>query len=215
MTASSRDPGTISGPAKPLLVVLSGPSGAGKDAVLSRMRNKGYPLHYTVTATTRPQRVGETDGVDYYFIPQGRFQEMVDEGKFLEWANVYGNLYGVPREPVEQALGQGRDVIIKADVQGAKTIKGSFPETILIFLTVPTEEELTLRLRRRHTESPSDLARRLETVCEEMDQLAMFDYVVVNHEDRVDRAVDQIQDIITNEKCRVDSRRVDPGGIVR
>ena len=202
MTASSRDTDSNSGPAKPLLVVLSGPSGAGKDAVLSRMRDKGYPLHYTVTATTRPQRAGERDGVDYYFIPQDRFQEMVGEGKFLECANVYGNWYGVPREPVEQALGQGWDVIIKADVQGAKTIKGSFPETILIFLTVFAEEELTLRLRRRHTESTSDLARRLETVREEMDQLAMFDYVVVNHEDRVERAVTQIQDIITNEKCR-------------
>ncbi|MFQ5826511.1 MAG: guanylate kinase [Dehalococcoidia bacterium] len=215
MTRSSRGPRAPSIPAKPLLLVLSGPSGAGKDAVLSRLREKGYPLHYTVTATTRPQRVGEKEGVDYYFLPAVRFQEMVNGGDLLEWAKVYGHWYGVPREPVEQALRGGQDVIIKADVQGAKTIRSRHPQAVLIFLTAPTDEELTVRLRRRHTESPSDLARRLETAREEMKHLPMFDYVVVNHEDRVDVAVGQIQAIITAEKCRVNPRVVEPGDVTR
>jgi guanylate kinase len=215
MTGSSRGPRAPSIPEKPLLLVLSGPSGVGKDAVLSRLRERGYPLHYTVTATTRPQRVEEREGVDYYFLPAARFREMVNGGGFLEWANVYGHWYGVPREPVEQALKRGQDVIIKADVQGAKTIRSLIPQAILIFLMAPTDEELTVRLRRRHTESPSELARRLETAREEMRHLPMFDYVVMNHEDRVDVAVDQIQAIITAEKCRVKPRVVDPGTITR
>jgi len=114
-------------PSGPLLIVLSGPSGAGKDAVLSRMKELGYPLEYITTVTTRPKRAKETDGVDYYFISAEKFQEMISGNELLEWAKVYGNWYGVSRQPVEQALDQRQDVIVKVDIQGAATIKKTFP----------------------------------------------------------------------------------------
>lgn len=193
----------------PLLVVLSGPSGVGKDAVLHRMRELGRPLHFAVTATSRPQRPDERDGIDYHFFSQERFQRGVAQGEFLEWAQVYGNWYGVPKEEVRTALSRGADVMVKVDVQGAATIKGMAPQGIFIFLAVPSMEELAQRLRLRKTESATDLALRIETAWEEMKRLPMFDYIVVNHQDRVDEAVAQIDAIITAEKCRISPRRVE------
>ncbi|TET40310.1 MAG: guanylate kinase [Dehalococcoidia bacterium] len=195
--------------AKPLLIVLSGPSGVGKDVVLARMKELGYPLHYTMTATTRPQREGESDGADYHFISPARFEEMVKRGELLEWAKVYGNRYGVPKHQVEEALGRGLDVIVKADVQGAATIKGVVPQALLIFLAPPSMEQLEERLRQRKTESTIDLNLRIETAREEMKCLPMFDYVVVNRQDRPDLAVAQIDAIITAEKCRVTQTEVE------
>ena len=189
--------------------MLSGPSGVGKDVVLARMKELGYPLHYTVTATTRPQRQGENDGADYHFISAARFEEMVERGELLEWAKVYGNWYGVPKRQVEEALGRGLDVIVKADVQGAATIKGAVPQALLIFLAPPSMEQLEERLRQRKTESTIDLNLRIETAREEMKCLPMFDYVVVNHRDRLDLAVAQIGAIITAEKCRVNQTEVE------
>ena len=188
----------------PLLIILSGPSGVGKDAVLARMREMGLRLHYTITATTRPGREGERDGVDYYFVSQKRFQEMVEGGEFLEWANVYGNWYGVPKKQVQEALGRGLDVIIKADVQGAETIKGIVPQAVFIFLAPPSMEELEERLRQRKTESTEELSERIKTAREEMESLHMFDYVVVNYQ--IDQTVSQIDAIITAEGCRVKPR---------
>jgi len=187
--------------------VLSGPSGVGKDAVLAKMKKSGRPFHYTVTATTRPQRKGETDGVAYHFVTREKFEEMMKAGELLEWAEVYGNYYGVPRRQVKEALEEGRDVLVKADVQGAATIRGAVPQALLIFLTPPSTKELVVRLRQRNTESTIDLNRRIETAREEMAQLPMFEYVVVN--DRVDRAVAQIEAIISAEKCRVSPRVVE------
>ncbi|MBE0415760.1 MAG: guanylate kinase [Dehalococcoidia bacterium] len=202
-----------------MLIVLSGPSGVGKDAVLARMKRLGRPfgrqvepslrLHYAVTVTTRPQRKGEIDGVDYHFVSPESFQEMVKSGQLLEWAEVYGNLYGVPRQEVNEALKEGHDVIVKADVQGAATIKGIMPQALLIFLAPPSMEELAARLNQRKSESTIDLKRRIETSHEEMKQLPLFDYVVVNHQDRVDLAVAQIEAITTAEKCRVTPRVID------
>ena len=131
---------------KPLLIVLSGPSGVGKDAVLTRMRKLGHPFHYIITATTRPQRPGERNGVDYYFLSQEAFQQMIDKGQFLEWAEVYGNYYGVPRNKITQALSKGKDVIVKVDVQGAATIKKILSQVVFIFLMPPSMEELERRL---------------------------------------------------------------------
>jgi len=131
---------------------------------------------------------------------------MVKRGELLEWAQVYGNLYGVPRREVEQPLKEGRDVIVKADVQGAATIKGIAPQALLIFLAPPSVEELVARLRQRKSESNVDFNKRIETAYEEMKRLPIFDYVVVNHHDRVDLAVAQIDAIITAEKCRVNPR---------
>ncbi|MEK7352959.1 MAG: guanylate kinase [Chloroflexota bacterium] len=190
----------------PLLVVLSGPSGVGKDAVLTRLRARLSTCHFTVTVTTRPLRPGERDGVDYYFISPERFHKMMANGELLEYAQVYGNWYGVPREQVQQAFSQGRDVMIKADVQGAATIKILAPQAIFIFLAPASLKELEFRLRQRHTESSEAIARRLAVAAEEMKQLQMFDYVVVNADGQMERAINQIEAIITAEKCRVQSR---------
>lgn len=195
-------------PRKPLLIVLSGPSGVGKDAVLTRMKESNYPLRYITTVTTRPKRPTETDNVDYRFVSPEKFQEMIDDNGFLEWANVYGNLYGVPKEPVKQALASGQDVIVKVDIQGAATIKKTLPRAVFIFLAPPSMEELTSRLKQRHTESPVSLAIRLKTAEKEMQQVSSFDYVVINRENEIDLAVSDIAAIITAEKCRVVPREI-------
>ena len=193
----------------PLLIVLSGPSGVGKDAVLTRMKQSGSPFHCTVTVTTRRQRQGEVDGVDYRFVSADRFEEMMRDGELMEWAQVYGNWYGVPRREVEQALREGRDVIVKADVQGAATIKRAMPQALLIFLAPPSMEKLMERLKERKTESATDIGLRIATAGEEMERVGMFDYVVVNHQDMVDLAVAEIGAIITAEKCRVHPRAIE------
>ncbi len=195
-------------PKRPLLIVISGPSGAGKDAVLTKMKELGCPLEYIVTVTTRPQRDKERNNVDYHFISTEKFQEMIERKEFLEWANVYGNWYGVPKEPVKQALDKGQDIIVRVDIQGATTIKKILPQAVFIFLIPPSIEELILRLEQRHTESPSDLALRTKTAAEEIKQLSLFDYVVVNKRDEIDLAVSEIKAIITAEKCRVTPREI-------
>jgi len=195
-------------PKRPLLIVISGPSGAGKDAVLTKMKESGCPLEYIVTVTTRPQRDKERNNVDYHFISTERFQEMIERKEFLEWANVYGNWYGVPKEPVKQALDKGQDIIVRVDIQGAATIKKILPQAVFIFLVPPSMEELVLRLKQRHTESASDLALRTKTADEEIKQLSLFDYVVVNKRDEIDLAVSEIKAIITAEKCRVTPREI-------
>ena len=177
----------------PLLIVLSGPSGVGKDTVLARMRELGSPYHFTVTATTRPRREGERDGVDYIFIPERRFLTMKDAGELLEWANVYGNYYGVPRSQVTGALREGKDVVMKIDVQGAATIRKNVPEALFIFLAPPSMDELARRLGERMTESPESLRRRLETARSEMGEAAHFDHVVPNHSGHVDDTVAEIE----------------------
>lgn len=196
-------------PSGPLFVVISGPSGVGKDALLSKMKEKAGTFHFVVTATTRPQRPGEVSGQDYLFISPEEFQGMIAQGSLLEWAQVYGHLYGVPKKQVRQALSQGKDVIIKADVQGAATLKALAPEGVFIFVAPSSFEELERRLRRRRTESAPALARRLETAKEEMAALPQFDYLVVNQEGRLEEAVARIRAIVTAEKCRVKPRRVE------
>lgn len=193
---------------QPLLVVLSGPSGAGKDAVLNLMRELGYPFEYITTVTTRPRRAGEKDNVDYRFISAESFQEMVEHGELLEWANVYGNWYGVPREPLKQALDRGGDVVVKVDIQGAATIKKILPQAVFIFLMPASMEELGARLEQRRTESPFDLDLRLKTAEEETKQLPLFDYVVMNRQGGIRRAVADIKAIVAAEKCRVVARQV-------
>ena len=193
---------------RPFLIILSGPSGVGKDAVLSRMKELGCPLKYITTLTTRPQRPNERNNVDYVFVSPERFQEMIKNNELLEWANVYGNWYGVPGEAVKQALNEGQDTIVKVDVQGATSIKKILPQAIFIFLIPPSIDELIIRLKQRHTESPTDLALRLKTAEEEIRQLPLFDYVVVNRWDEIDRAVSDINAIITAEKCRATPREI-------
>ena len=191
-----------------LFIVISGPSGAGKDAVLTSMKELGCPFEYIVTVTTRPQRDKERNNVDYHFISTERFQEMIERKEFLEWANVYGNWYGVRKKPVKQALDKGQDVIVKVDIQGAATIKKILPQAVFIFLVPPSMEELVLRLKQRHTESAFDLALRIKTAEEEIKQLSLFDYIVVNNQGEMDLAVSDIKAIITAEKCRVTPREI-------
>ena len=195
--------------ANPLLIVISGPSGVGKDTVLAKMKQSRRLLHYVVTATTRPQRPGEKNGVDYHFVSREQFKRMIDTGQLLEWANVYDNLYGVPKRQVQQALAQGLDVMVKVDVQGAATIKNILPQAMFIFLTPPSLDELERRLKERKTESSEELKLRMETTRGEMDSLPLFDYVVVNHQDRLDSTIAQIDAIISAEKCRVKPRIIE------
>ncbi len=198
----------LSPPAKPLLLVLSGLSGVGKDAVLNGLRRSGSPLEFIVTLTTRTRRPNENDGVHYHFVSGTEFQEMIDGNQLLEWASVYGNRYGVPAEPVRQALKNGKDVVIKVDVQGAATIKKILPQAVLVFLATPSMEDLAQRLKQRRTETPSDLELRLKTAGEEMEKLPLFDYLVFNRQGELDRAVADIEAIITAEKCRVTPREI-------
>ncbi len=195
-------------PTRSLLIVLSGPSGAGKDAVLARMKELNYPLTYITTVTTRPQRANERDNVDYHFVSRERFQEMISCNQLLESANVYGNWYGVPKAAVKQALDKGQDAIVKVDIQGVATIKKILPGAVFIFLMPPSREELATRLKQRHTESAFNLALRLKTAEKEIKQLSLFDYIVLNKTGGIDQAVSDIKAIITAEKCRVVPRQV-------
>ncbi len=180
----------------PILLILSGPSGVGKDAVLSRMRDLEEPYHFTVTTTTRTKRNGETDGKDYIFVSQAEFRAQMEQDGFLEWAEVYGNYYGVPRNQVKTALKKGKDVIVKIDVQGAKTIKSLAPNALYIFLAPPSMDQLERRLKERMTESPASLKIRFETAAEEMKSAGWFDHVVINHENQLDLAVAEIQNVV-------------------
>lgn len=193
----------------PLLVVISGPSGVGKDTVLDHMKQRGLPFHFVVTATTRPQRPGETEGVDYFFVEEQEFLDMIDRGELIEHALVYNDHKGVPRQQIREAMESGQDVVMRVDVQGAKAIRALAPEALLIFLTATDENELARRLRKRRTESEADLQLRLETAKEELGYLEVFDYAVLNADSQVDNAVDTILAIIEAEHHRVDPRRVE------
>lgn len=197
-----------SNPQKPLLIVLSGPSGAGKDAILTGMKQSGYPIQYVTTVTTRPRRTTERDNVDYHFISKEEFQEMLRRNELLESANVYGNWYGVPKKPVKEALAKGQDIIVKVDVQGAATIKKILPQAVFIFVTPPSIEELNQRLKARNTESKVERDLRTRTAAGEVRQLPWFDHVVINRRGEVDRAVDEIKDIIAREKRRKPPREI-------
>jgi len=192
----------------PLMVVISGPSGVGKDTVVDRMQERGLPFHFVVTATTRARRSAEVEGVDYIFLSQAEFKGMIEAGEFIEHALVYGEHKGIPRQQVQQALASGMDVVLRVDVQGAKTIRGLYPEALLIYLATPSEAELVERLKRRRTESPEKLQLRLQAAREEFGYLHLFDYAVINAEGQVEQAVDTILAIIQAEHHRVIPRRI-------
>lgn len=191
----------------PLLVVVSGPSGVGKDATLKRMQARGAPFHFLVTTTTRPRRPTEMEGVDYYFVTTQEFQARLMRGDFLEHANVYGNWYGNSRRDIERALGQGMDVIMRIDVQGAATIRARVEGAVFIFLSA-SMHELELRLRARKTETEQSLQRRLDTAAQEMQELVNFDYCLNNQDSRLDQTVDDIVAIIRAEKLRTHPRHI-------
>ena len=190
----------------PLLIVISGPSGVGKDAVIFQMKDSGVPFHHVVTATTRPKRPGEKDGVDYLFLSQEQFQRRIKAKQFIEWAKVYDNYYGVLKEEIEKALNGGQDVIVKVDVQGATTIKQILPDAVFIFLMPQSIDVLAERLKKRRGQTEAELNLRLGEAREEMKNLSLFDYVVLNREGDLAHTVSQINAIVTAEKCRVKPR---------
>jgi len=199
------NPSNINQHHKPILLVLSGPSGVGKDFVLNILKAQPLATNLTtiVTNTTRPMRAGEIQDTNYHFVSLAEFQRMIAANELLEYANVYNNWYGVPKRPVRTELAAGHDVIIKVDIQGARTIKQAIPQAILVFLSPSALSELAERLRKRNTESPDDLARRLKTAEAEMTTIPDFDYVIVNKNGQADRVIAALEAIITAEKLRV------------
>ena len=193
---------------EPLLVVISGPSGVGKDTVIQRMKERDLPFHFVVTATTRPPRPDEVHGVDYIFVSSDEFAEMIEMGELLEYAIVYNDYKGIPKEQVRQALASGKDVLMRIDVQGAATIRELSPEAVLVFLTTQDEDELVNRLKARKSETPEGLNLRIATARQELKRIDEFDYVVVNREDLLDETVDKILAIIQAEHQRVNPRKV-------
>lgn len=193
---------------EPLLIVISGPSGAGKDSVIIEMKNRGLPFHFVVTATTRKKRSNEEHGKDYFFYSRSQFAEMIDRDELLEYAIVYEDYKGIPRQQVREALASGKDVVMRVDVQGAATIREKAPEALLIFLTTESEEALVHRLEERRTDPPGQLRLRIAMARQELKRINEFDYVVVNRENQLKEAVDVIEAIIRAEHHRVHPRKV-------
>lgn len=205
MTSTRADPDRLNPlgyPTAPLLFVVSGPSGVGKDSVLERVKALHPEYHYAVTVTTRAPRVGESDGAPYHFRSSDDFQHMLAEGELLEWAKVYDNFYGTPKFELRQAAAEGRDIVVKVDIQGAASIKSLVPQAILIFVAPESPEELTSRLAARSTETPDQLASRTEAVRRELEAMRSFDYVVVNRDGALDQAVAGTVAILRAEKLR-------------
>ena len=198
----------LNGDPNPLVVVISGPSGVGKDTLLERMSEMGFDYHFTVTATTRAPRPGEICGVNHFFLTRDRFLEMVDNSELLEWARVFGNFYGVPKEQVRQALAKGTHVLIRVDVQGARRLRTIVPEAVFIFVAPPSTESLRVRLLERGVNSAEDMDTRLRAADVEIRELSMFDHIVVNEDNKQDEAVVKVREIIRRESMRCPPRRV-------
>ncbi|MBS3751618.1 MAG: guanylate kinase [Anaerolineales bacterium] len=196
-------------PPDPLLIVISGPSGVGKDSVIAELKERDLPLHFVITATSRPPRPDEEHGVDYFFVSEVEFEEMIERGDLLEYAVVYDQYKGIPKAQVRKGLESGKHVVMRVDVQGAETVRNLVPDALLIFLTAQNEEELVSRLKNRETEDDESLKIRLQTVRQELKQMEWFDYVVINREGELDETVDVIEAIIEAEQHRVDPRSVE------
>ena len=187
----------------PMLFIISGPSGVGKDALVDQMKQREPGRYYAITTTTRQPRLGEEDGVHYRFRTRAQFQDMIANDELLEWAEVYENYYGVPRSEIENGIALNLDVVLKVDVQGAATISARVPQAIRVFLVPFSNNELLQRHNHRQTGAGHDLSIRLDTAQREMAEMAQFDYVVVNKQGELLRAVQQIEAIMWAEKSRV------------
>lgn len=183
-----------------ILIVISGPSSAGKGTVCRIVRAENPDIALSVSETTRGPRPGEVDGVDYFFTTKEKFAKRIAQGKYLEHATVYENFYGTPKDRVEELMDAGHDVILEIDIQGAAQVRRNYKEGIYIFIAPPSMEELRRRLECRGTESPEQMALRLACAHEEMSNTDDYSYIVIN-EDK-DVAAGQVQAIITAEKCR-------------
>lgn len=202
-------PDFLPNPYTPLLVVISGPSGVGKDSALIALKSRNLDLHFVVTATDRAKRPGEVDGVDYHFYTTAQFEAMMANHEFVEYAVVYNQYKGVPRFEIEGALASGQDVVLRVDVQGAAKLRQLYPQCVQIFLVPASLEEMERRLIERGTDTPEQIAKRFETIRKELDAIPQFDYAVVNPDRGLDCAVDQIVGIIQSEHLRTIPRKIE------
>lgn len=193
---------------EPLLVIISGPSGVGKDAVVKALQKRNFPMHFVVTMTSRKPRDGEADGVDYFFVTREKFEEMIRQGELLEYANVYEDYKGIPKAQVHEALASKKDVILRVDVQGAKTLRSLCPDALLIFLIPSSEKDWYDWLNSRKSETPESLRIRLATARDEISQIPDFDYLVVNEQNQLEKTVDTIIAILIAEHHRTLPRKV-------
>lgn len=186
------------------LIVISGPSGVGKSTVLKRVMEQTPNLHFSVSATTRPMRPGENDGVNYFFVSREAFQQMISDGALLEYAEYVGNYYGTPEAPLDKALAEGRDILLDIEVQGALNVKRRRPDAVLIFMLAPSFRDIEKRLTGRGDTAPDLVRGRLERARWEYAQAPNYDYLVIN--DDVDKAAREIISILTAEKCKTAER---------
>jgi guanylate kinase len=193
---------------RPLLIVISGPSGVGKDSVLHGLKGRNLTMHFVVTATTRPRRENETHGLDYFFLSKDEFAQMIENEELIEYAIVYNDYKGIPKQQVREALASGQDVIMRVDVQGAATVRKLAPQAVLIFLTTESEEALVRRLKARQSETAENLSLRIATARQELKRAVDFDYVIVNADGHLNETVDTVIAIIQAEHHRVNPRKV-------
>ena len=192
----------LSNKLKGLLIVISAPSGTGK-TTLTHMLLKEFPdMEFSVSYTTRKPRPGEVNGKDYFFVDRETFEKMVEEGDFLEWAEVYGNLYGTSKSQVLKALNEGKDILLDIDTQGALQVKKNFPEAVLIFILPPSFKELERRLRSRGTDDEETIEKRLRIARKEVERAPLYDYIVVN--DVLENAYEKLRSIVIAEKCKTE-----------
>jgi guanylate kinase len=192
----------------PLLIVISGPSGVGKDSIIHRLAQRNPALHFVVTTTSRSPRPEEREGVDYFFVSVTEFKNMIARNELLEHAWVYNDYKGISKSQIKKALDSGKDVLLRVDVQGSATVRSLCPDALLIFITPRTEVELIQRLTERESESSEELKLRIETARQEMQRMEEFDYVVINSHGQMDEAVDNIEAIIRAEHLRVHPRKI-------
>jgi guanylate kinase len=196
-------------PRYPLLIVISGPSGVGKDTVAQLLMDRFETFHFVVTATTRPPRAGEVHGRDYIFLTNDEFARMIEQDELLEYAFVYNDYKGIPKQQIRDALASGKDVIMRVDAQGAATLRKILPQAIFIFLTAESEEAMVKRLRERKSETPEGLSLRIATARQEMKRIHEFDYWVINADGQREATVQKILAIIQAAHCRVHQRPIE------
>ena len=182
------------------LFVVSAPSGAGKTTLCREVRMRVPDLAYSVSYTTRPPRAGEVDGTDFHFVSEARHRELREHGEFAEWAQVHGNYYGTSASAIDKALAAGRDVLLDIDTQGAAQLRTRYPHAVLVFIVAPSLADLEQRLRERRSDAEGEIQRRLQRAREEISLWRQYDYLIVNRD--VKEAVDQLDAIITAERCR-------------
>nr|XP_043617053.1 guanylate kinase 3, chloroplastic [Erigeron canadensis] len=193
---------------RPLIIVISGPSGVGKDCLIKCLREKRENIHFVVTATSRAMRAGEVDGKDYFFMGKDDFLKMVENDEFLEYALVYGEYKGIPKRQIRDYMAKGYDIVLRVDIQGAATLRKILGDSaVFVFLVAESESELVMRLIDRKTESKESLLVRVATAKEELRQMKNFDYVVVNAQGKLESCVQRVESIIDAEKAKVLQRR--------